>query len=468
MAAFAEELLGLSKAPESFDPADLEDDLGDDTTARKKRRISSPVIDLEHDKRAPVRKKRLQMRQSLPVLEQYKGKQVARKDVFGEEESGSGEEMGDPPPIPSEDDSDDLAGDDMLEPTSAGDLGNFKISGDLEKEYERMMKKSQTELSVLRAPSAAEVARKDAEAKQLKQQVSAWSALVEFRIHLESAMSIAHRLPVADAYAAARDVGGEAVANEVENVAKEARNLLGTLLDLQHNMAQKRGLSSASAEKTLSATQKHAQESSAWSLVDAQLQQCMDWGLGVADEWKERTRLDARRSFKVLDQSLSSQMRASSEIEPEKLRKRCTPPPGRHQVLGAPSPSAASSEPATSAEGKGAAAEEQDIFDDREFYVQLLRESLASGDRQAASEENRELQLELQGRRASKKRNRAEVERRASKGRKIRYVPIEKLQNFVSSRPRSGVSGDSADPFLGGQAGVDALLRSLFSSAHSS
>merc|ERR1711865_672796 len=103
---------------------------------------------------------------------------------------------------------------------------------------------------------------------------------------------------------------------------------------------------------------------------------------------------------------------------------------------------------------------------DRDFYVQLLREVLQSGN-QAGTEESRELKMELQGRRASKKRNRAEVERRASKGRKIRYVPIEKLQNFVASRPRSDRSADDVDPLMGEHA-VDALLRSLFSSARSS
>merc|ERR1712086_1103225 len=120
------------------------------------------------------------------------------------------------------------------------------------------------------------------------------------------------------------------------------------------------------------------------------------------------------------------------------------------------------------AENHGAVEEERDIFDDRDFYVQLLREALTSGDKNVAgsTEESRELQMELQGRRASKKRSREAVERRASKGRKIRYVPIEKLQNFVASRPRSDRSADDVDPLMGEHA-VDALLRSLFSSAHS-
>merc|ERR1712070_1092452 len=152
---------------------------------------------------------------------------------------------------------------------------------------------------------------------------------------MEGALGLAHRLPVG------ASSGAAAPSQEAESAAGEARNLLSALLDLQHNLAQQRGVGTASFDEALHGPVKK-QEAGSWALVDAQLQPLIDWGLGVADEWKERTRLDTRRSFKVLDQSLSSQMRAA-EAEPEKVRRRCTPPPGRHKVFGASSPPAASS-----------------------------------------------------------------------------------------------------------------------------
>lgn len=45
------------------------------------------------------------------------------------------------------------------------------------------------------------------------------------------------------------------------------------------------------------------------------------------------------------------------------------------------------------------------------------------------------------GRRASKRKAKEEVERRASKGRKIRFRPIEKLQNFMAGRPKIFLEG---------------------------
>uniref|UniRef100_A0A7S2B6L7 Apoptosis-antagonizing transcription factor C-terminal domain-containing protein n=1 Tax=Alexandrium andersonii TaxID=327968 RepID=A0A7S2B6L7_9DINO len=180
-----------------------------------------------------------------------------------------------------------------------------------------------------------------------------------------------------------------------------------------------------------------------------------------------------------MDQSLATQMQALAEVEPAKLRQRCRPPPGRHAVFGAAlTPSSASSSSAAAAggdkasEASGAASKpeeggeaegaEQDIFDDREFYVQLLREVLASGGKpgESISREDKELQAELQGRRAAKKQAKAQVERRASKGRKIRYVPIEKLQNFMAPRPRESTDGMEVASGLGA---VDAMLRALFS-----
>eukprot|EP00438_Fugacium_kawagutii_P016626 Skav205646 [mRNA] locus=scaffold458:108810:111275:+ [translate_table: standard] len=59
--------------------------------------------------------------------------------------------------------------------------------------------------------------------------------------------------------------------------------------------------------------------------------------------------------------------------------------------------------------------------------LQVLEEGRAAGD--------------APGRRASKRKAKEEVERRASKGRKIRYRPIDKLQNFMAARPRGTGEG---------------------------
>merc|ERR1711870_43794 len=107
-------------------------------------------------------------------------------------------------------------------------------------------------------------------------------------------------------------------------------------------------------------------------------------------------------------------------------------------------------------------AAEKDVYDDHEFYVQLLREVLGGGSSkdESVAEQAKQLQNELQGRRANKKKARTDVERRASKGRKVRYVPIEKLQNFMAPGPRAPDQNGSANSIE--TSSVGALLQALF------
>mmetsp|Transcript_43225 Transcript_43225/g.93191 ORF Transcript_43225/g.93191 Transcript_43225/m.93191 type:complete len:484 (+) Transcript_43225:3-1454(+) len=473
-------------APESMAPADA-DQLGDDTSAgRRKKRV------LEQSSDVPVfaPEKRLRMRAPVPVLKKYKGKKVNRKDVFGEEDddnmTGSGTDIENMPAIvaPEENDDDDDEDEEQKE-YRASSAGGFSISGALEAEYDRMMKKTTKEMEVMRRPSESELAKKEAEATRLKRQLDAWSALVEFRIHLEGALSFGHRLPVAEASQAFRE-GNSELGPVEDNIDKELSGIMGDLMALQSKLATGSSLQGPLREAD-STPPKSQDERSVWNCLERRLDCVQDWSLDVADFWKSRTSLDVRKSFKVLDQSLKLQMQAVSEDAPERVRARCRPTPGKYQVFGARrAPEPESSKP--SKEGSALAAAdaekteavtgigEEDIFEDKDFYVQLLREVLSSG-KSDLSDDTKNMQMELQGRRArGNKAAKANVDRKASKGRKIRYVPIEKLQNFMAPRSRAsngflGVSEDANDDEDGESAlsfrpskdaAVAAMLRSLF------
>ena len=86
---------------------------------------------------------------------------------------------------------------------------------------------------------------------------------------------------------------------------------------------------------------------------------------------------------------------------------------------------------------------DEESYDDAEFYAQLLKELLeASGPGAGGA---------AQQPRAPKQRK--AVDRRASKGRRLRYAVVEKLVNFMAPAPRA----------LPPQA--DQLLRRLFGAA---
>mmetsp|Transcript_9220 Transcript_9220/g.20570 ORF Transcript_9220/g.20570 Transcript_9220/m.20570 type:complete len:486 (+) Transcript_9220:82-1539(+) len=476
-----EEMAGMLEAPETDDPADLEADvLGDATTAgkrRKKTRQRSGDQDDSGSVPLPATKGRLRLRAGIPELPEYAGHKVSRKEAFSttaDDEEGVHEDV---------DDMRDLEDDDLEQFSAGGDFaapgaGNFSISGSLEEEYEKLMKKSDHQLQVMRTPSVSDVAKREAEAKQLQSQLTTWRGLVEFRIHLEEALTVAHRLPVASARTAFCN-HNEAASSSLEQVTSQSTRVLGNLLELQRQIGTKRGVPLPGLPEEAAPKKRKLEETKAWEAVDGQLQSVLDWALRVADKWKEQTRLDARRTFKVLDQPLSQQMRTIADTEPAKFRARSVPPPEKHKVIGRED--TAEAEASTEKDEAAATASstptpEQEIFDDREFYVHLLREVLSTGGTPGSSldaDEAKALQAELQGRRANKKKAKAEVDRKASKGRKIRYVQIEKLQNFMAPRKRyGGTDGQCAfnDTFLtmedrGGDAATEAMLKSLFSNA---
>lgn len=336
-----------------------------------------------------------------------------------------------------------------------------------------MMQQTHSELEVMRRPSEAQVAKREAEATRLKRELEAWSALLELRIHLEGALGFGHRLPAGDAHVAMCDADAE-LSTEVKAATERNAALLATLLAVQRRSAQRCDIP---VESTVSKVGEvgDRSEADAWAAIDAQLQPVMSWAVNVADEWKEKTRLDARRSFKVLDQSLATQMQAVADVDQTKVRRRCMPPPGKHKIFGAVPPgstsTAAGSDAQATEEGVDGMQEnsaEMDVYDDHEFYVHLLREVLAGGSNSDGPSigKDRDVQAELQGRRALKKKARADVERRASKGRKIRYVPIEKLQNFMAPRSRSALkSGDDGEAAALEGAAAEALVQSLFAAA---
>jgi hypothetical protein len=147
------------------------------------------------------------------------------------------------------------------------------------------------------------------------------------------------------------------------------------------------------------------------------------------DQWKQildqrhkdlklHAGLTAKSQFKLLDSSFWQQVDAS--VEYEGLRKK-----GGNDV-------------------------EQDVFDDSKVYQQLLKDFVAHSARNTSGEPGR---LKTS---TSPQNMKKQVDRRASKGRKIRYREIPKLVNFTFplSRPnRSGLDQDEWFKSLFGGAG---------------
>lgn len=135
-----------------------------------------------------------------------------------------------------------------------------------------------------------------------------------------------------------------------------------------------------------------------WEALNQSNTLVMKYCLSEADVWHERTKVPGRKAMKVLDQSISSQMEYVMSDPDQRAVKRC----------------------------RGVTEEE---YDDAPLYAALLKESVQKG---ASGDEYKAMKTASKfGKRGAAK----EVDRRASKGRKIRYTAIDKLTHFMAPRP---------------------------------
>jgi hypothetical protein len=135
-----------------------------------------------------------------------------------------------------------------------------------------------------------------------------------------------------------------------------------------------------------------------WDNLESLNQSVMSFCLRESDKWHESTKLPNRKNLKALDQSVSAQMEYVMNDPDQRAIKRC----------------------------RGSSAEE---YDDAPLYAALLKESVQKG---ASGDEYTAMKMASK---FGKRTQNAQVDRRASKGRKIRYSQIEKLANFMAPRP---------------------------------
>ena len=152
---------------DDLDPADV-DALDDRTAASASTLGSGGILPVDLPSRG-----RLRLRSAVPVAKGYEGKAVSREVLFENEVDKWDDERY------------QLLGE-QLDPLDDVMGSGLSISGDMEEEYNKLMRETKQELSVMRQPSAEDVAQKQADAQHLKRQIESWAALVETRIHLEA------------------------------------------------------------------------------------------------------------------------------------------------------------------------------------------------------------------------------------------------------------------------------------------
>ncbi|GAB4815144.1 hypothetical protein N2152v2_002190 [Parachlorella kessleri] len=313
---------------------------------------------------------------------------------------------------------------------------------ELEREYEAMRAAEAEAAAGLRERAQ----REQHKALAVRAQAQLWGRGLELRILLQRALQGANRLPQAQAHGTAA-AASEELLGGFSSLAQEAVGLLGDLSDLaetlyQQNPAVCEAAAGAQAGRKRLREGAGAGEPSCeqlWAELDGLYSGFAPFRDAALDRWHRKTTLTTgsavRSSLKALNQSVSSQVAAMMR-DPHKLLLRTRLLRSHSKPLGGSGGAAAEQAEAGVPEANGTsvsklggpAADEggderdPETFDDTEFYQTLLKEFL-EGSGAAASGSGNWL---------SGPKQRKVVDRRASKGRKIRYHVHEKLVNFMT------------------------------------
>lgn len=187
---------------------------------------------------------------------------------------------------------------------------------------------------------------------------------------------------------------------------------------------------------------------SLWSLLSLPLSRVEAFAAASIDAWHART-APPRHAAANGGGAPPPALRALHQPPSAQVAAALADPAGRMRARAAPLASAMPRRlgEASDPQAHSAAADARDFegYDDAEFYAELLRELVESGDGVAHGGG-------LEG--AAKPRTRKVVDRRASKGRKLRYAVYDKLVSFVAPVPREEPPN------------TEQLFRNLFGQQH--
>ena len=314
----------------------------------------------------------------------------------------------------------------------------------------------------------------------VRTQNACWERSLRTRIVLQKSLTLAAKMPIPE-YSEALRAADAAVAPALAAAAASARGALGALLRLQAALmdgnpaigeALRETSSPGEVGEPKSANKKRKTRSfyadaatldlasmpaeSAWRAADASFENFAPFRDQSCDRWHRKAQVTSGKTggvssampggapsaLRAFDQSLSQQVRAAMR-PPDRLVHRSRPPahlaPRRlgepnvvegEQTRGASSDAFDEEASSLTASGLRENARLDDrvaeVYEDADFYEQALKEFLET--RGAGSN------LEAAGVAAANKppKRRKQVDRRASKGRKLRYHVQQPLVNFCA------------------------------------
>jgi len=308
--------------------------------------------------------------------------------------------------------------------------------------------------------------------RAVKNQLMLWDQLLEGRIKIQKALATANQLPQPQTFPDFRLLGGAEFAGALKNSHKALKALQRSLLELQDQLLEQNpdtrpiALGKAYGAAANSDEEMEAEMATATPAAGSgPLKRKLDAGQyptfmakrfadfrpycnGTLQKWHDKTRLTTGKSsgkgFGAFDRNIVTQVEQVL-LDKERLLRRTQTRRTEYRVLGkreAPSDFGGPKEDAV----EGGEEEQdqlmkanrhlkdldEDIFDDDDFYHQLLRELIER--KTSAADPNDQVAMGRQWLAIQRLRSKIKkrVDTKASKGRKVRFTIHGKLVNFMA------------------------------------
>ncbi|GMF12018.1 unnamed protein product [Phytophthora lilii] len=358
--------------------------------------------------------------------EQYAGKVVTRKDLGGDEspDEDALAEWSDAEPFGASDEEEDEKEDEEEEEQESDSDSD---SDDEDKSAEMLIRNFQKEDSarLMGAQDSEKVVEK---AKHVRHQKLLWERCLEVQIYTKRLLTTAKE-------AAAHETDGETdeedAAKKKELAVAEPYKSIDAVSALQEKLCNVPELAAPKAGDSPTKKRKRTCDEM-WQEITASSNAMLPQYNDILNTYTRKTDLAAggknnqAKKFKAVNQDILAQVE-SVLVDPQRVKRKA------HAPLDVPE-----------AEATDGAEDMLDelMYDDSDFYQQLLKEFIESGGGGAGPD--------AMVRRTHRKKKKI-VNRKASKGRQLRYTVHPKLENFMFPEPYPKPEMD-----------VDELFRSLF------
>ncbi|KAK3925171.1 Protein AATF [Frankliniella fusca] len=325
----------------------------------------------------------------------------------------------------------------------------------------------------------------------VRNQLNLWDNFVECRIQLQKSLALSNQLPQYDSYPIFREKGGSEFMSHVSKAKHRLTKLMTSLLDLQErllksypetkNLVQgkrvngkddvnvsakvnddmdeeitssedeenpKRANESESDSESGQIPKKKMKKENLSEVISSRYANYMPYRDAIIQKWNSKTQVahgSSNRNFSAFEQSTLKQI---EQILADKSRvmRRTQLRRSEYHILGQPHENTKQFEnPKEETDGVSAENQESksvadvskeydpEIFDDSDFYHQLLRELIErrSADVTDPVQLGRQW-IELQKIRSKMKRK---IDVKATKGRRLRYTVHPKLVNYMAPQP---------------------------------